>query len=116
MKALNQLEKMKKRASSQLENSDTTFRQKMKMMEKIARKKMEKSSNHREKTYVVSGKGGQHRGKGKGGSKGKDVKFVDRRSRADARGLKRAEKRNKRRGIKPKTKGSQGKGGGSKKK
>jgi len=91
IKALAQIEKMKKRAHNVLDSTDTTFHNKMKVMHKLANKKMAKTTTQKDKSYVVSSKGGQH--KGKGGSKGKDVKFVDRRMRSDMRGEKRAKKR-----------------------
>jgi len=93
------MEKVKKRAQAISNQDDINEFSKVKQIEKMYRRELGKKTE--KKKYIVSRSNKKNVGKS-----GRDVKFVDKRLKKDTRSMKRAEKRNKKKGIsKPKGKG-----------
>jgi len=104
-RASQQYEKLKSKATKAVASTETTFKDKMKLFENLAKKKTFKNKRP-DKEYVVGKRaGGVQALKKKSGDKGrkgsKTTKVVDRRQRKDARGMKASN---------DKKKGSKGKG------
>ena len=80
----------KKKAAAVVDEPDMSSRSKMRQIEKLYRSAQIKRPGA---VYVVAGKSGSKTAVGK--TKGKRVKFVDKRDKKDKRGLKRAESKKK---------------------
>jgi AdoMet-dependent rRNA methyltransferase SPB1 len=95
-RATKNYEKLKAKANKMAESSETTFKDKMKLYEKLAKVKSAKDKRGESK-YVVAKKGGGRSSvkgqKGKGGEK--NTKTVDARMKKDIRGKKSADSKAK---------------------
>lgn len=98
-KLTKRLDRVKQKAQAISNQDDINEFSKVKQIEKLYRKEINKTKE--KKKYVVARSNRQNMGKS-----GRNVKFVDRRLKKDTKALKRAEKRNKKKGVsKPKGKG-----------
>ena len=98
-KLTKRLDKVKQKAQAISNQDDINEFSKVKQIEKLYRKEINKTKE--KKKYVVARSNRQNMGKN-----GRNVKFVDRRLKKDTKALKRAEKRNKKKGVsKPRGKG-----------
>lgn len=101
-KLAKRLDKVKKKAQAISNQDDINEFSKVKQIEKLYRKEINKSKE--KKKYVVARANRRNMGKNS-----RNVKMVDRRLKKDSRALKRAEKRNKKKGVaRPRGKGKKG--------
>jgi len=98
-KLTKKLDRVKQKAQAISNQDDISEFSKVKQMEKLYRKEIRQSKV--KKKYVVARSNRRNMGKS-----GREVKFVDRRLKKDTKALKRAEKKNKKKGVtKPHGKG-----------